>query len=475
MFNIILATDIGNGIGYYNKETNIYALPWNNSADLNFFKQITTATENQNKQNAVIMGYNTWISLPNNKSLNNRHNIVITSKILPQHVKTFTSFDTALEYLEQNANIEQIFVIGGAQLYNVAFKHNKLKYIYLTKFDANYNCNIFIDNVEYTKFKLISENKLKQQEQNSNITFYKYEKYYDETQYLQIMKQILDTGFIKNARNGNTKSLFGNQMVFNMKNNVLPVLTTKKIFLRGVFEELMFFLTGDTNTNHLKEKGINIWNANTNREFLDSVNLQHYNVGDIGTAYSFQFRHYNAEYKGFNEDYTDKGIDQFMNLIQDIITNRYSRRLLMTTYNPSQIHQGPLPPCHGIVIQMAIENDNELCCHMYQRSADWFLGVPWNITSYAILLHIVIELVNNNINYTGPKLVPSKLIMSFGDIHIYEQHYASAQTLISRQPFDFPKIKFNKKITKIEELQWKDIDIVNYNCHLNNFDAVMVA
>jgi thymidylate synthase len=295
----------------------------------------------------------------------------------------------------------------------------------------------------------------------------------EEQQYLDIIKYILECGEDKDPRNGKTKSLFnGYQMRFSLADNKFPIITTKKIFIRGVFEELMFFLRGETNTNLLKEKGVNIWNANTNRTFLDENNLSHYKEGDIGTSYSFQFRHYGAEYKGYDYDYTSKGYDQLNNLISEIISNKYSRRLMMTTFNPAQIKQGVLPPCHGNIIQFNVTNENKLNCHMYQRSADWILGVPWNISSYAFLLKLIVELVNNNSSHN---LVANQLIMTFGDTHIYSEHYDAANEQHQRIPFDFPIIKFNKKIKTIEELEWTDIEIVNYNFHANDFKISMKA
>lgn len=295
----------------------------------------------------------------------------------------------------------------------------------------------------------------------------------EELQYLNIMKQIIQTGETKDPRNGSTRSLFdGFQMKFNLQDNILPVITTKKIFIRGVFEELMFFLRGETNTNLLKAKGVKIWDANTSREFLDSHNLSHYAEGDIGTAYSFQFRHYGAEYKGFAEDYTSKGYDQLQNLLDEIIRNPASRRLLMTTYNPAQLDQGVLPPCHGNIIQFNVTGGNKLNCHMYQRSADWVLGVPWNITSYAMMLRIIVELVNNSSELA---LEVGQLFMTFGDTHVYEEHVESAELQVLREPFEFPRMKINKKVKKIEELEWSDLEIEGYNFHANDFKISMKA
>jgi len=470
-FDIILATDKSNGIGCHDAVTDSYYVPWKSPKDMTYFKTITTHTEKPDRQNAIVMGFNTWISI--GKLLPNRYNVVITSRII-EGVNTFKSFDSALETLSADDLIDKIFVIGGAKLYESTFNHYCLNKVYLTTIDYDYSCNIKVS-FDPHAFKQISE--ITCTEHDIEIKFYQYEKKsHDEEQYLKIMEKILATGTQKNARNGDTISLFdGSHMEFDMSNGKLPVLTTKRIFLRGVFEELMFFITGDTNTNHLKEKGVGIWTANTTREFLDSVGLTKYEPGDIGTAYSFQFRHYGAEYEGMHCDYRGKGVDQFDKVINDLITNRFSRRILMTTYNPAQVNKGPLPPCHGIVIQFGIEDDNKLSCHMYQRSADWFLGVPWNITSYALMLLIVIELVNNSPLYTGPKLAPHKLLMSFGDIHLYANSIDAAKKQITRIPFEFPTIEFVKKIKTLDELEWTDIKINNYKCAPNDFGVVMMA
>ena len=139
------------------------------------------------------------------------------------------------------------------------------------------------------------------------------------------------------------------------------------MFTKGIFEELKFFLLGLTNSKLLEQKGVNIWKWNTTREFLDSVGLNHLEEGDMGPLYSFQMRHFGAEYKGCNENYDGKGVDQVNDILTSLKNDKYSRRILMTTYNPTQVKQAPLPPCHGIAIQFGIEGTNKLCCHMYQR------------------------------------------------------------------------------------------------------------
>ena len=470
LFSIILATDSENGIGYIDIESNTYSIPWNHKKDMEYFKNITSYSEHPSKQNACIMGYNTWTTLKNTPFAN-RKKIIITSKIIPNET-TFTNLNDALDHLSNCDYINNIFIIGGSRLYEEAINHPRLHYVYWTKIDRNYNCSIKV-NMNINNCKLIKQNNI--YDNNVELSFYKYKHVHEEYQYLNIMNKIIQQGTLKVGRNGNTKSIFGEQMIFNVSNGVLPVLTTKRIFIIGVFEELMFFLRGETNTNKLEDKGVKIWKGNTNRAFLDSVGLNHYEEGDLGTAYSFQFRHYGAEYNGMNDNYVGQGFDQLQYVVNELIMNRMSRRIIMTTYNPAQVKLGPLPPCHGIVIQFGIENDKHVCCHMYQRSSDFFLGEPWNITSYALMLFIVTELVNNSDQYSGPTLYPSKLIISLGDVHLYEEHIKHAETQIKRDPFDFPTISFNKKITSVDNLCWEDLKISNYKYHPNNFGAQMVA
>ena len=366
-FDVILAQDRVGGIGCHNITEDRFYIPWTIPEDLQHFKNITCYTENPFKQNVVIMGYNTWMSLPTKyKPLPSRINIVITKRLI-EGIDTYKSFQEALVNLKTAKYcdiINNVFVVGGAMLYEEALRHPNLRYIYLTTIDSDCGCTIKV-NIDKNKYKLL--NTYTHKVNDVDVTFSKYDGTHEEYQYLNSMSKILDNGSIKDARNGDTVSFFGDRMVFDLSNNVVPILTTKKIFIRAVFEELLFFLRGDTNTNKLKEKNVNIWNGNTSRAFLDSVGLHHLKEGDIGPLYGFQWRHYGAEYFGFDHDYTGKGVDQLANLIDGLIKNRHSRRLLLTTYNPAQINQGPLPPCHGIAVQFGVENDNELCCQMYQR------------------------------------------------------------------------------------------------------------
>lgn len=167
----------------------------------------------------------------------------------------------------------------------------------------------------------------------------------------------------------------------------LPLLTTKRVFWRAVVEELLWFIRGSTNALELKEKNVNIWDANSTREYLDSIGLSDRVEGDLGPVYGFQWRHYGAEYKDMYTDYTGKGIDQLKNIIETLKTNPNDRRIIMCSWNPIDLPKMALPPCHCLV-QFYVAN-GELSCMLYQRSADMGLGVPFNIASYALLTNMI--------------------------------------------------------------------------------------
>ena len=283
-----------------------------------------------------------------------------------------------------------------------------------------------------------------------------------EKQYLDLLREILEKGHYRKTRNGNTLSLFGKHLVFDLKNGSFPMLTTKKMFLKGIFEELAFFLRGQTDSKILEKKGVHIWKGNTSREFLNSNRLYHYEEGDMGPMYFFQIYHFNAPYFGSQADYEGKGLNQLDEVIHLLRTDRFSRRILMTTYNPLQAKEGVLYPCHGIVIQFAVEGDNELCCHMYQRSVDTFLGLPFNIASYSLLTILLCQYLNDTQDATGFRFVPSKLYLSLGDCHIYENHIDAVKTQLLREPFAFPKLKIHRPIIDLKKIEFSDIELVNY-------------
>lgn len=276
----------------------------------------------------------------------------------------------------------------------------------------------------------------------------------NEKGYLNLLEKILENGKEKEDRTGTgTISLFGEQMKFDLRNQ-FPLLTTKRTFWKGVAKELLWFIKGNTDAKLLQKDNIHIWDGNSSREFLDSRGLHHLEEGDLGPVYGFNWRHWNAEYKTCNDNYTNEGVDQLKNIINEIKTNPDSRRLLLTSWNPSTLDEVALPACHSFCQFYVI--DNTISCHMYQRSADMFLGSPFNIASYALLTYMIGHITN---------LEPNELIISMGDTHIYKNHVDQVKEQISRTPYDFPKLKIKRKIENIDEFTYEDFEIKDYNCH----------
>lgn len=273
----------------------------------------------------------------------------------------------------------------------------------------------------------------------------------NEYKYLQLTKKILNEGIIRNNRtNTKTLSIFGEKLEFNISNNAMPLLTTKKMNFTTIVEELLWFISGSTNVKKLAEKGVNIWNQNSSKEYLASRNLS-YEEGDIGPGYGFQWRHCGEKYVNMYTNY--KGIDQLKNCIDMIKNDPFSRRIILSSWIPQDIDKMALPPCHCF-IQFYV-NNNELMGQLYQRSADIGLGLPFNIASYSLLLHLIAKETN---------LKATKFIHIIGDAHIYENHIEKLKLQVEKTPFEEPTITINN-FTNIFDVKATDIILNNYKSH----------
>ena len=278
----------------------------------------------------------------------------------------------------------------------------------------------------------------------------------DENGYLNLLQTILKKGVKKQDRTGiGTLSVFGEQLKFSLENDTLPIITTKKVFTKAIIYELLWFISGKTDSKILEENNVNIWKLNSSRDFLSKRGLEHYNEGDIGPMYGYQLRHFNAKYIDCNSNYKCKGIDQLKNIIHEIKNNPDSRRHIMTTFNPSTVNESVLYPCHGISIQFYV-NDNELSCMMTQRSSDTFLGLCFNITSYSLLTHMIAKICN---------LKAKALIINLGDTHIYLNHIEQVKEQLSRKPLPFPKLEIERNIIDIDDFNFSDFNIIGYKYH----------
>jgi thymidylate synthase len=248
------------------------------------------------------------------------------------------------------------------------------------------------------------------------------------------MQHILDSGVQKGDRTGTgTLSLFGYQMRFNLADG-FPLMTTKKIHLKSIIYELLWFLRGDTNVKYLQDHGIRIWN-----EWADEN-------GDLGPIYGNQWRSWRAS--------DSRKIDQISHVIQQIKTNPHSRRLIVSAWNVGEIDQMALPPCH-LMFQFYVVDDS-LSCQLYQRSADIFLGVPFNIASYALLTTMVAHVCG---------LQPGEFVHTFGDVHLYNNHIEQAKLQLTRQPYRLPQIVINPVVDSIDDFQFQDFELINYQAH----------
>ena len=446
--NLIIACDINNGIGKGNK------LPWKIKEDLKYFRKVTTRTDFPTQKNIVIMGWNTWESI--GKPLKNRINIVISrNHELEEREDLYQikNIDDIYKLLDSFTDIYEIFVIGGSQIYKHFLPH--VDKIYLTKIYHKYQCDTHF---QLPNLKLIKGTKqIKVEDTENNISVYIsfniYRNYkLEEYQYLNLINNILINGYPKSDRTGiGTLSLFGTKLVFNLQNNTIPLLTTKKIYWRGVVEELLWFIRGSTNSKELEEKNINIWKGNSTKEFLKSRNLGHLHEGDIGAGYGFQWRHFGAEYIDCNTDYKGMGVDQLENCINLIKNNPKSRRIILSSWNAKDLDKMCLPPCHCLV-QFYVEN-RKLSCQMYQRSADIGLGVPFNIASYSLLTHIIAHICDLRVD---------KFIHIMGDTHIYLNHTKALEEQVKNIPKEFPKLKIVRKVKNIEDFKYEDFELINY-------------
>ena len=276
----------------------------------------------------------------------------------------------------------------------------------------------------------------------------------DEQQYIDLIKNILADGTLEQGRNGNTLCLYGEKMKFDLRNNTLPLLTSKKVAWKTCLKELLWFISGHTNNKILQDQNVRIWNQNASREFLDSVGLQNNEEGDLGPVYGHQWRHFNAPYTTCNANYEGQGIDQLQNVITMLKdpTQRKSRRIILSAWNPCQIDEMALPPCHSFV-QFHVRRENELICCLYQRSGDVGLGVPFNIASYSFLTHLLAKHCD---------LQASEFIHFIGNAHIYDDHVHALQSQLKNELCDFPKISIKEKRANINDYIVDDFEVINY-------------
>jgi len=479
---------------------------------------VTNATTN-----VVIMGRKTWDSIPQSfKPLAGRINIILSSSSSsssssslettfssspiegPYWAKSWDDVQVILTSPFMKHQIGKIFVIGGAQVYQQAMEQGFINRVIYTqvlypdedpkmespRFDSffpplpqeEWSCYAFDESTTTSPASSVlaeSTTAMIHTDESSELQ-YRFLDYHrkttttckplqvntEEMQYLHLCKEIIEQGIQRSDRTGTgTLSKFGTQMRFSLRDGTIPLLTTKRVFWRGVAEELLWFISGNTNANVLASKDIHIWDGNGSREFLDSLGLHHRDVGDLGPVYGFQWRHFGATYTDMYADYTGQGIDQLADCIHKIIHHPTDRRIVLSAWNPADLKHMALPPCHMFCQFFVDIEKNELSCQMYQRSADMGLGVPFNIASYALLTHLIAHV-------TGRK--PGDFIHTIGDAHVYLNHVDALKEQIQRIPRPFPKLVIRcdpdqedgvTKKKSIDDFVFDDLEIIGYDPH----------
>ncbi|EGO04227.1 hypothetical protein SERLA73DRAFT_67936 [Serpula lacrymans var. lacrymans S7.3] len=286
---------------------------------------------------------------------------------------------------------------------------------------------------------------------------------HDEYQYLNLVRRVIDSGESRPDRTGTgTCSIFAPPSLrFSLADATLPLLTTKRTFLRGIVEELLWFVRGATDAKLLSQKGIKIWDGNGSKEFLEKRGLGYRQEGDLGPVYGFQWRHFGAKYVDCDTDYTGRGIDQLKECIRKIKEDPTDRRIILSAWNPADIPLMALPPCHMMCqfyvhLPSSSSAKPRLSCLMYQRSADLGLGIPFNIASYALLTHMVAHV-------TGTE--PHELIIQLGDAHVYKDHVQALEIQLTREPKPFPKLRWRRNVEDIDKFDSEDIVVEGYEPH----------
>ena len=471
----------------------------------------------ETSQNAVVMGRKTWESIPKKfRPLPNRLNVVLSRSKdvrstcdIPEDVLCADSFDNALDQLAPlrlSGKVADVFAIGGASVYNAALETGSCDTVYVTRVEKDVECDVFFPELPEDKYRLANSSERKE-EKGIGYTFETFARVastqpsapppgetksdttgttttttttttgasstsssssssatsssstspppHEEYQYLNLIRSIIETGDERMDRTGTgTRSKFGATMRYSLRDGIMPLLTTKRTFWRGVAEELLWFVSGSTNAKELQDKNIHIWDGNGSREYLDSIGLTDREEMDLGPVYGFQWRHFGAEYGTMHDNYDGKGVDQVAKLIETIKTNPTDRRMIISAWNPAAFHLMALPPCH-MFAQFYVAN-GELSCQMYQRSADMGLGVPFNIASYSLLTYMIAEVCG---------LKPGEFVHVIGDAHVYMNHVEPLKEQLEREPRPFPIFKFKRKVTDIDDFKYEDFELTGYKPH----------
>ena len=375
------------------------------------------------------------------------------------------------------AAVETVFVTGGAAAYAEALRGGeggvRCEAVHVTRVLREFECDAFVPPVDDVAFALVA---MRPRQSDAGVEFqimsYRSRVLHglarsvrpsgagaaparhEEHQYLDAIRDIIATGVVRDDRTGTgTISKFGLSARWSLRGDAFPLLTTKRVFWRGVAEELLWFVAGCTDAKVLQDKKVHIWDSNCSREFLDKSGLSHREVGDLGPVYGFQWRHFGAAYSDMHADYRGQGVDQLAEVVRAIRTRPDDRRIILSAWNPAALKEMALPPCH-MFAQFYVAG-GELFCQMYQRSGDMGLGVPFNIASYALLTRMLAQVCG---------LRAGELVHVLGDAHVYKNHVEPLLSeQVGREPRPFPRLLIDPSVREIEDFRFEHFSIEGYD------------
>ena len=463
VYSVVVAHDTAFGIGKNGR------MPWPRlSKDMHHFTRVTQGKESE-QRNAVVMGRKTWDSLPQ-RPLPSRLNIVLSTTLPAAEEAIIVRSLDALDSMLKTAHLDNVFFIGGESIFKHAIHHYPIQNYYITEVFERYECNAFFPVTNSRDSKTLSasihtsngvtyriSHRVPLSEVDCNV---------EELKYLKLLERVLQHGEYISDRTGvGILSIFGNTKLHFDLRETFPLLTTKRVFWKTMARELLFFLSGKTNNKILQSQGVHIWDGNSSREFLDKIGHAEWEEGELGKFYGFQWRHWGADYPLDERSSSEsqnvvhegkEGHDQIAELIHGIKHNPSSRRHILTAWNPTDVHDVCLPPCH-VLYQFHVHIfTKELSCTMYQRSADLFLGVPFNIASTALLTHLIAKTCD---------LTPRHMTVYYGNAHIYMNHIAAVKEQLSRAPLSMPKINITTKHDDLEGYTTDEIEVIEYKYH----------
>jgi thymidylate synthase/dihydrofolate reductase len=454
--NLIYCVDNAGTIGINN------TIPWDALDDMNYFHRTTTAINGIRgvKYNYLIMGRITYESMPKIMSSCPYRRIIVLSRDL--------SMKDAIKDCLGHKDLNEIFVIGGVRAFVDAIGTGLVKKIHHCSLDVDSQSLMGSESISHvvTLPNDVKDKILHMTQTNAfhksiavkiagtelivpyTVTIFESEPF--ELQYLALLKEVVNNGTYKLGRNGATKSINDVRIKINLQDG-FPISTLKRTFFRGIVCELLWMIRGQTDAKILSNDGINIWNANSSKEYLDAKGLN-YRPGDIGPGYGFQMRHFGGDYFGCDVP-SDNGRDQLMDCINAIKTNPNDRRIIISLWNPLMTNLMALPPCH-LLYQFTV-SDGKLNCHLYQRSWDILLG--WNTSTAALLTHILAH-------FTG--LDVGMLTHTICDLHVYDVHMDSINEMFNRVPYKLPKLVIYEDVpSDINDYRWSQFKLESYMHH----------